>query len=122
MSKKKVMVSGCYDLLHGGHIAFFKTASAYGDLYVSVGRDENLLLLKGKKPVFSEEERLYIVKSIRYVHDAFLGSGTGLLDFEPDLIKIKPDIFIVNQDGHTSDKENLCRKTGNRICCSGKDP
>ena len=41
MSKKKVIVSGCYDLLHGGHIAFFKTASSYGELYVSVGRDEN---------------------------------------------------------------------------------
>jgi cytidyltransferase-like protein len=112
MSKKKVIVSGCYDLLHGGHIAFFKTASSYGELYVSVGRDENLLFLKGKKPVFSEDERLYIVRSIRYVHDAFLASGFGLLDFEPDLERIKPDIFIVNQDGHTSDKENLCIKLG----------
>lgn len=105
-------MSGCYDLLHGGHIAFFKTASSYGDLYVSIGRDENLLLLKGKKPVFSEEERLYIVKSIRYVHDAFLGSGMGILDFEPDLKRIKPDIFVVNQDGHTIDKEALCNKLG----------
>ena len=99
-------------LIHGGHVAFFKTASAYGDLYVSIGRDENLLLLKGKKPVFSEEERLYIVKSIRYVHDAFLGSGMGMLDFEPDLRRIKPDIFVVNHDGHTPDKEALCKKLG----------
>jgi len=107
---KKVFVSGCYDLLHGGHIAFFKTAAAYGDLYVSLGSDKNLLLLKGKKPVFSEEERLYIVRSVRYVHDAFLASGMGMLDFEPDLIRIKPDIFIVNHDGHTPDKEKLCKK------------
>jgi cytidyltransferase-like protein len=112
MKVKKILVSGCYDLLHGGHIAFFKTASAYGDLYVSIGRDENLLSLKGKKPVFSEEERLYIVKSIRYVHDAFLASGTGTLDFEPDMKRLKPDIFIVNRDGHTSDKEKLCKKLG----------
>jgi cytidyltransferase-like protein len=112
MSKKKVMVSGCYDLLHGGHIAFFKTASAYGDLYVSLGRDENLLFLKGKNPVFSEQERLYIVRSVRYVYDAFLASGTGLLDFEPDMKRIMPDIFIVNKDGHTPDKENLCRDLG----------
>jgi cytidyltransferase-like protein len=109
---KKVLVSGCYDLIHGGHVAFFKTASAYGDLYVSVGRDENLFLLKGRKPVFSEEERLYLVKSIRYVHDAFLGSGTGVLDFEPDLITLKPDIFIVNEDGHTQAKERLCQQYG----------
>jgi cytidyltransferase-like protein len=112
MKSKKVMVSGCYDLLHGGHIAFFKTASLYGDLYVSIGRDKNLLFLKGKKPVFSEEERLYIVKSVRYVHDAFLASGMGMLDFEPDLKTIKPDIFIVNFDGHSQDKEELCKKLG----------
>jgi len=112
MNSKKVLVSGCYDLLHGGHIAFFKTASSYGNLYVSVGRDENLLLLKGKRPVFSEEERLYIVKSIKYVFDAFLASGTGMLDFEPDLKRIKPDIFIVNHEGHTIDKETLCKKMG----------
>ena len=67
MNNKKVLVSGCYDLLHGGHIAFFKTASSFGDLYVSIGRDENLLKLKGKKPVFSEQERLYIVTSKTYV-------------------------------------------------------
>lgn len=112
MKSKKVFVSGCYDLLHGGHIAFFKTASQYGDLYVSLGRDENLLFLKGKKPVFSEEERLYIVKSVRYVYDAFLASGMGMLDFEPDLKRIKPDIFVVNSDGHTPEKESLCRTLG----------
>lgn len=112
MNNKKVLVSGCYDLLHGGHIAFFKTASAYGDLYVSIGRDDNLLLLKGKRPVFSEDERLYIVNSIRYVHKAFLATGTGMLDFEPDLIRIKPDIFIVNHDGHSPDKKELCKKHG----------
>lgn len=112
MKSRKVFVSGCYDLLHGGHVAFFKTAAAYGDLYVSLGRDENLLQLKGKKPVFSEEERLYIVRSVRYVHDAFLASGMGMLDFEPDLKRIKPDVFVVNHDGHTPEKEILCKKLG----------
>ncbi len=112
MEKKRVLVSGCYDLLHGGHIAFFKTASAYGDLYVSIGRDDNLLYLKGKRPVFSEEERLYIVRSIRYVHQAFLASGSGMLDFEPDMLRVKPDIFVVNKDGSSSEKEALCKKLG----------
>jgi len=112
MKSKRVLVSGCYDLIHGGHIAFFKTAAAYGDLFVSIGRDENLLFLKGKKPVFSEQERLFLVKSIRFVHDAFLASGTGLLDFEPDIKRIKPDIFIVNHDGNTPDKQSLCKKLG----------
>ncbi|MDO9340803.1 MAG: adenylyltransferase/cytidyltransferase family protein [Bacteroidales bacterium] len=112
MKSKKVLVSGCFDLLHGGHIAFFKTAASYGNLYVSVGRDDNLLQLKGKNPFFSEEERLYIVKSIKYVSEAFLASGSGMLDFEPDIKRIKPDILIVNKDGHTPDKERLCKKAG----------
>ena len=47
---KKVMVSGCYDLLHAGHIAFFKTAAKYGELHVFVGQDENIKMLKGKAP------------------------------------------------------------------------
>ena len=112
MKAKKVLVSGCFDLLHAGHLAFFKTASCYGDLYVCIGRDENLLLLKGKKPFFSDKERLYIVNSIKYVREAFLASGRGMLDFEPDLKRIKPDIFIVNYDGHTLDKERLCKQAG----------
>jgi len=110
MNNKIVMVSGCYDLLHGGHVAFFKTAATYGKLYVSVGRDESLFQLKGKRPFLNEKERLYIVGSIKYVHEAFIASGTGMLDFEPDLIRVKPDIFIVNEDGHNPDKEKLCKK------------
>ncbi len=112
MKEKKVLVSGFYDLLHGGHIAFFKTAAAYGQLYVSIGRDDNLLQLKGKAPYFSQEERLYIVSSVRFVKEAFLASGSGMLDFAPDLKRIKPDIFIVNKDGHTPDKERLCKENG----------
>jgi len=107
-----VLVSGCYDLLHAGHIAFFREAASYGKLYVSVGSDRNIELLKGKGPVFSEAERLYIVKAIRYVEDAFIGSGAGMLDFEPDLRRLKPDFLIVNEDGHTEEKRALCERLG----------
>jgi cytidyltransferase-like protein len=112
MKEKKVMVSGCYDLLHGGHIAFFKTAAAYGKLYVMLGQDLNLQHLKGKAPYFSQEERRFMVSSIKYVHEAIISSGHGMLDFEPEMRKIKPDIFIVNTDGHMPEKEKLCKELG----------
>ncbi len=112
MKEKTVMISGCFDLLHGGHIAFFKAAAAYGKLYVAIGQDNNLLQLKGKTPYFSEKERQFIVGSVKYIHEAFISSGKGILDFEPDMRRIRPDIFIVNTDGHTPDKENLCRELG----------
>lgn len=89
---------------------FFKTAAQYGKLYVAVGADANLLLLKGKAPYFSQDERVYMVNSIRFVEEAFVASGSGMLDFEPDIEKIKPDIFIVNADGHTPEKKSLCEK------------
>jgi cytidyltransferase-like protein len=108
MSEKKVLVSGCYDLLHAGHIAFFKTASQYGKLYVSIGKDENLLRLKGKKPYFSQEERVYIVNAVKYVAEAFVASGEGVLDFEVDMKRIKPDYFVVNSEGFTEEKKLIC--------------
>jgi len=112
MADKRVLVSGCFDLLHAGHIAFLKTAAQYGKLYVSVGSDNNLSLLKGKTPYFSQEERVYLIRSIRFVEEAFVATGSGMLDFEPDMERIKPDVFIVNTDGHTIEKERLCGKLG----------
>ena len=78
---KKVMVSGCFDLLHSGHVAFFKEASSYGDLYVALGSDKTLFDLKGRVPINTEQERLFMVKAVSYVKDAFISHGSGLLDF-----------------------------------------
>jgi cytidyltransferase-like protein len=108
MSDKTVLVSGCFDLLHAGHIAFFKAASQFGKLYVSLGQDENLFILKGKKPYFSQEERAYMVGAVKYVTQAFVSSGMGILDFEEDLKRLKPDYFVVNSDGYTEGKKRLC--------------
>ena len=115
MNDKKVLVSGCYDLLHAGHIAFFKTASQYGQLYVSVGKDDNLFRLKGKKPYFSQEERVYMVGAVKYVTEAFVAAGDGMLDFVEDLKRIKPDYFVVNSDGFTEGKKLICEQNNVRL-------
>jgi len=109
-ARPKVLVSGCYDLLHAGHVTFFETAAQYGDLYVCIGSDENIERLENHAPKFPQQERLYIVQSIRFVTHARISSGTGMLDFEPDLVEIKPDFFIVNEDGSTEDKRRLCER------------
>jgi cytidyltransferase-like protein len=105
---KKVLVSGCFDLFHAGHVAFLKEASSYGTLYVAVGSDKNVQLLKGKAPYFSQAERCFIINSSKYVEEAFVASGTGLLDFVPDAERLKPDIFIVNSDGDSEGKREFC--------------
>ena len=108
----KVFVSGCYDLLHSGHIAFFQEASKYGDLYVAIGSDRTIYELKGRKTVNTEEERLFMVKSISCVKDAFISKGSGMLDFIDELLMCKPDIFIVNEDGNIPEKKRLCEELG----------
>ena len=112
MPAKKVFVSGCYDLLHSGHVEFFRQASAYGDLYVGIGSDSTILHLKKHKTLYSERERLFMVKAIRYVKDAFINSGDGILDFIPTVDAIKPDIFVVNADGSTEAKRRFCEERG----------
>lgn len=110
--RKKVFVSGCYDMLHSGHVAFFREAATYGDLYVGIGSDSTIKELKNRSTVYSESERLYMVRSIRHVKDAFINSGSGMMDFVDIVDRIKPDIFIVNSDGGSEIKREFCRQRG----------
>ena len=109
---KKVFVSGCYDLLHSGHVEFFRQAAEYGDLYVGIGSDKTIEGYKHHKTIYSEQERLFMVKAIRYVKDAYINAGSGILDFLPTLDIVQPDILVVNSDGGSPEKERVCRERG----------
>jgi len=113
-NKPKVFVSGCYDLLHSGHVEFFRQAAEYGDLYVGIGSDSTIEGYKHHKTIYSEQERLFMVKSIRYVKDAYINAGCGILDFLPTLDIVKPDILVVNEDGGNDDKRRICEERGIR--------
>ena len=110
--RAKVFVSGCYDLLHSGHVEFFRQAAQYGDLYVGIGSDKTIEGYKHHKTIYSEQERLFMVKAIRYVKDAFINAGDGILDFLPTLDIVKPDILVVNEDGGNDDKRRICEERG----------
>ena len=112
MSNKKVFVSGCYDLLHSGHVEFFQQASKFGDLYVGIGSDATYLEYKHRKPMFPQEERLFMVKNIKAVKEAYINEGRGVIDFIPTLDTVKPDIFVVNAEGGSEEKRKLCEERG----------
>lgn len=122
MNKKKVFVSGCYDLLHSGHVEFFRQAAEYGDLYVGIGSDATIQEYKHHKTVYSEQERLFMVKSIRYVTGAYINSGSGIMDFLPTLDIVKPDILVVNSDGGSEDKRRVCEERGIEYVVLQRDP
>ena len=112
MNRKKVFVSGCFDILHSGHIAFLKEAAQFGDLHVGLGSDRTISDLKGRRTINSEDERLFMLEALSCVHKVQINSGSGILDFLGDMKSLDPDIFIVNEDGHTPDKEQICQELG----------
>ena len=109
---KKVFVSGCYDLLHSGHVEFFQQASQFGDLYVGIGSDATYLEYKHRKPMFPQEERLFMVRNIKAVKEAYINAGSGVIDFIPTLDIVQPDIFVVNAEGGSTAKRQLCEERG----------
>jgi len=119
---KKVFVSGCYDMLHSGHVSFFTEAAGYGDLFVGIGSDQTIFDLKARKTINTDEERLYMIKALRMVKDAWINKGSGVLDFLDELKALKPDIFFVNSDGHSPLKEQLCKELGIEYIVSKRIP
>jgi cytidyltransferase-like protein len=111
--KKKIIVTGCYDWFHSGHVRFCEEVSAHGDLYVIIGHDANIRLLKGEgHPLLPQAERRYVVGSIKFVKQALISSGDGWLDADPEIKKIRPDIYAVNEDGDKGGKREYCQKLG----------
>ena len=120
--KKKVFVSGCFDVLHSGHIAFLEEAASYGDVYVSLGSDKTILELKNRPTLYNENERKYMLEAIRFVKKVYIGPGSGKLDFAPLLDEVQPDIFFVNSDGTNDEKKAFVEARGIRYITSSRIP
>jgi cytidyltransferase-like protein len=111
--KKKVIATGCYDWFHSGHVRFTEEASAYGDLYICLGSDKNVRLLKGEgHPLLPEDERRFVVGSIKFVKQALVTTGSGWVDADPEIRRLKPDIYVVNEDGDKGGKREYCAELG----------
>jgi cytidyltransferase-like protein len=112
-SRRRVVVTGCFDWLHSGHVRFFEEVSGHGELYVVVGHDANVRLLKGAgHPRFSQDHRRYMTASVRHVHRALVSTGSGWMDAEPEIASLKAQVYAVNQDGDKPEKREFCRAHG----------
>jgi cytidyltransferase-like protein len=112
-SRRRVVVTGCYDWLHSGHARFFEEVSGYGELYVVVGHDANVRLLKGEgHPRFPQEQRRYMTASVRHVHRSLISTGSGWMDAEPEIGRIGAHVYAVNEDGDKPEKREFCRVHG----------
>lgn len=110
--RKKVFVSGCFDVLHSGHIRFLEEAAELGDLYISIGSDSTIKKLKNRETVYTQEERKYMLESLKFVKQVFIGPDEGIMDFASLLDIVKPDIFFVNTDGDSAEKRAFIEQKG----------
>lgn len=94
--KKIVLVGGCFDILHPGHIIFLKKAKQAGDfLVVLLESDQRVRELKGEgRPIHSQKERATVLKAIKFIDNVVMLPYMKN-DQEYDLLikKMKPDII-----------------------------
>lgn len=112
MKPKRVFVTGSFDLIHSGHITFLQEAAKYGSVVVGIGSDYSILKYKHRKPVYSEQERIFVLRALKCVSDVFINSGEGSLDFIEDIEHLNPDIHICNEDQHSEERELICKDLG----------
>lgn len=112
MKPNKVLVAGCFDLLHASHVMFLNKAAALGDLYVSLGSDQSIVQQKNKSPTYSQAERKYLLENLRNVKWVGIVGDPSPLGFVEHMSEIRPDIFVINEDGDTPEKKSACARFG----------
>lgn len=112
---KKVFVSGSFNVLHAGHIRFFRDASALGDyLIVSFPPADLLWKLYDKKSLLDDADKLALLRSLQMVDEVVLSTDEDVeLSFRSAFLEIKPDILAVTTDDLYKDaKKRLCEEHG----------
>ena len=96
LGKKVVFTSGCYDLIHFGHVMHFNFCKSQGDiLVVSVGNDKTLRELKGpSRPLVQEDIRIRMIAALQIVNHVVLSEESGIMDHTKMVKLLKPDLYI----------------------------
>jgi cytidyltransferase-like protein len=124
MSVKKVFVSGCYDVLHGGHLEFFRQARALGDyLVVCLPSDAVLFLHKRRRPWIPLEHKLHVIGSLAPVDEVVVGEDMEPgLNFRTVFLKMRPQVLAVTEDDmFEAPKRQLCAQAGAEYVCLPKN-
>lgn len=115
---KKVFVSGCYDILHAGHVQFFKDARKLGNhLTVCFASDDVLEMHKGRTSSIPEDNKKVVIGSLSCVDRVVKSSNLHpVFDFIDHIKKEKPDILAVTEDEkHIREKKDFCDEHGIKL-------
>lgn len=110
-----ILVGGCFDILHFGHIYFLKKAKKLGDfLVVALESDENTRKLKGpKRPIHTQKQRVEILKSLRFIDKVI--SLPPSPDYKLLIKKVKPDIIACDPKDNLLKNRKVYENLGAKI-------
>lgn len=109
MNQKRIVTFGTFDVFHIGHLRILERARALGDyLLVGVSTDQMNFDKKGRYPIYTQKERLEIIRSIRYVDEVFLEESLALKRHY--LIKHRADVLVMGNDwaGKFDEFNDIC--------------
>lgn len=113
-NKTIILVGGCFDILHSGHIKFLNSSKGNADkLFLLLESDENIKKIKGKnRPVNSQNNRASILSSLSSVDLIIpLFGMTKGEDYDKLLHQIKPEyIAITKGDKNIQKRKEQCKK------------
>lgn len=119
MSKKVVLVGGCFDVLHYGHIEFLKQAKSHGDiLVVALESDENVRRRKGElRPIHTQEQRRQMLQALKSVDEVImLGDMKKDSDYTDLVLKVNPLIIAVTEgDPYITHKQQQAEHVGGSV-------
>lgn len=121
---KKVFVSGCFDVMHAGHVVFFNDAKRFGDhLTVCFASDEVIRKCKGREPSLPEDNKMAIIGNLKPVDKVLMsGKVDPIWDFEPHLKKGKYHVLAVTDDDvNIEQKRLLCEQYDMELIVIDKD-
>lgn len=93
----KLMVFGTFDDVHPGHEYVFSEALKRGEVWVVVARDANVMKIKGRAPLQSEDQRVAAIAAKFPTMHVMLGDAT---DFLQPVKTVKPDLILLGYDQH----------------------
>jgi len=121
----RVFVSGFYDILHAGHVQFFREARALGDhLTVSFASVEVLWRYKQRRRSLPDDHKRALLAALEMVDEVVIGTGpVEGLDFQDEFLRLRPDILAVTEDDkYGAAKQALCARVGARYVVLPKTP
>lgn len=117
--RKTVLVGGCFDVLHPGHVIFLEKAKQAGDiLIVLLESDKKVRELKGvKRPVHTQKERALVLSSLRSVDKVIpLPYMKDEKSYDRLILKIKPDIIAATKgDSNIIHHQRAAKLSGAKI-------